>query len=118
MSAAYFEDHPTDPDKVIMRKKPRLDQGPDYERGFIDGMQYQMQSSVDRAVNSMTVEINSSNTVAVDREYYWQPMDTCPRGVKVQLLGAGGVAVYGQYHGKDPWWTHWAPLPVKPKENT
>jgi hypothetical protein len=63
----------------------------------------------------MTVEINSSNTVAVDREYYWQPMDTCPRGVKVQLLGAGGVAVYGQYHGKDPWWTHWAPLPVKPK---
>jgi hypothetical protein len=64
----------------------------------------------------MTVEINSANTVAVDREYYWQPMDTCPRGVKVQLLGAGGVAVYGQYHGKDPWWTHWAPLPVKPKE--
>ena len=65
---------------------------------------------------SMTIEINSANTVAVDREYYWQPMDTCPRGVKVQLLGAGGVAVYGQYHGKDPWWTHWAPLPVKQKE--
>ncbi|MFM7009713.1 MAG: hypothetical protein ACKO0Z_10345 [Betaproteobacteria bacterium] len=65
----------------------------------------------------MTVEINSARTVAVDREYYWQPMDTCPRGVKVQLLGAGGVAVYGQYHGKDPWWTHWAPLPVKPKED-
>jgi hypothetical protein len=29
-------------------------QGPDYERGFIDGMQKQMQSSVDRAVNAMT----------------------------------------------------------------
>jgi sulfur relay (sulfurtransferase) complex TusBCD TusD component (DsrE family) len=28
-------------------------QGPDYERGFIDGMQKQMQSSVDRAVNAM-----------------------------------------------------------------
>ena len=69
-----------------------------------------------RGRTPMTVEINSANTVAVDREYYWQPMDTCPRGVKVQLLGAGGVAVYGQYHGKDPWWTHWAPLPVKPKE--
>ena len=53
MTAAYFEDHPTDPEKVILRK-PRLDQGPDYERGFIDGMQYQMQSSVDRAVNAMT----------------------------------------------------------------
>ena len=53
MTAAYFEDHPTDPDKVILRK-PRLDQGQDYERGFIDGMQYQMQTSVDKAVNAMT----------------------------------------------------------------
>jgi hypothetical protein len=34
--------------------KPRLDQGPDYERGFIDGMSHQMQSSVDKAVNAMT----------------------------------------------------------------
>ena len=53
MTAAYFEDHPTDPEKVILRK-PRLDQGEDYERGFIDGMQYQMQTSVDKAVNAMT----------------------------------------------------------------
>ena len=53
MTAAYFEDHPTDPDKVILRK-PRLDQGADYERGFIDGMQYQMQTSVDKAVNAMS----------------------------------------------------------------
>ena len=52
MTAAYFEDHPTDPEKVILRK-PSLDQGADYERGFVDGMQYQMQSSVDKAVNVM-----------------------------------------------------------------
>ena len=54
MSAAYFEDHPTDPNKVILRKKPYLDKGADYEHGFIDGMQHQMQSSVDRAVNAMS----------------------------------------------------------------
>jgi len=54
MTAAYFEDHPTDPDKVILRKKPYLDKGADYEHGFIDGMQYQMQSSVDKAVNAMS----------------------------------------------------------------
>ena len=53
MTAAHFEDHPTDPDKVILRKPPRIDQGPDYERGFVDGMQHQMQSSVDKAVNRM-----------------------------------------------------------------
>jgi hypothetical protein len=33
--------------------EPLLNQGPDYERGFIDGMQKQMQSSVDKAVNAM-----------------------------------------------------------------
>ena len=53
MSAAYFEDHPTDPDKMIMRK-PRLDQGPDYERGFIDGMMHLTQSSVYKAVDAMS----------------------------------------------------------------
>ena len=53
MTAAYFEDHPTDPDKVILRK-PRLDQGPDYERGFIDGMMYQTQTTVNKAVNAMS----------------------------------------------------------------
>ncbi len=30
-----------------------LKQGPDYERGFVDGMQKQSQSSVDKAVNAM-----------------------------------------------------------------
>ena len=34
--------------------KPKLDQGVDYERGFVDGMQYQMQSSVDKAVKALT----------------------------------------------------------------
>ena len=55
MSEMYFEDHPTDPDKVIIRKpqRPRLDQGPDYERGYVDGMLYQSQSAVDKAVNAM-----------------------------------------------------------------
>ncbi len=57
-------------------------------------------------------ELNSDRTVAVDREYYWRGMETCPRGVKVQLLGRGGVAVYGQYRGKEDWWMAWAPLPT------
>lgn len=54
MVNATFEDHPTDPNKVILRKKPHLDKGRDYEEGFIDGMQHQMQLSVDKAVNAMS----------------------------------------------------------------
>lgn len=66
----------------------------------------------------MQAEINAAKTVAVDREYYWQPIDTCPTGVKVQLVNKGyGVAVYGQYRPKEKFWTHWAPLPVFRKEN-
>ena len=58
----------------------------------------------------------SDNTVAVDHSYEWQPIGTCPRSVKVQLLGKGGVAIYGLYDGKDPFWEGWAPLPCRSKE--
>jgi hypothetical protein len=74
MTAAYFEDHPTDPDKVILRKKPYLDKGADYEHGFIDGMQYQMQSSVDKAVNAMSqrtwVGLTYEDMVALQKDLY------------------------------------------------
>ena len=60
--------------------------------------------------------LDKSGKVAVDREYFWRPIDTCPRGVKVQLLGKGGVAMYGQFNGKDSFYTHWAPLPKLKKD--
>jgi hypothetical protein len=42
-------------DKIVMRAgKYELNIKDDYERGFIDGMQKQMQSSVDKAVNEMS----------------------------------------------------------------
>lgn len=66
---------------------------------------------------SVPYRLDKSGTVMVDHEYFWQPIATCPRGVKVQLLGNGGVAVYGQYNGKDVFYTHWAPLPKLKKES-
>lgn len=60
--------------------------------------------------------INTAGTVAIDPNYYWRPIGSnTPRGVKLQLLGKGGVAVYGLWDGKNNYWTHWAPLPVMPK---
>ena len=61
----------------------------------------------------MTHKLNSDKTVAVAVDYYWQPISSCPHSVKVQLLGQGGVATYGTYHG-DKFWTHWCPLPKVP----
>lgn len=65
----------------------------------------------------MPPDVDSSSSVAVDRDYYWRPIATCPMGVKVQLVNRlYGVAVYGQYNKKEKFWTHWAPLPVFRKE--
>ncbi len=70
-------------------------------------------------MSDKTVQLDKTGAAAVDKTYYWEPIETCPCGVKVQLLGAGGVAVYGNYNppkgGERPWWTHWAPLPTKRK---
>lgn len=55
--------------------------------------------------------LNGSQTVAVATEVFLDPdMTKCPRGVKVQLEGGGGVLVYGAYTG-DPFWVSWAPCP-------
>jgi hypothetical protein len=54
---------------------------------------------------------DSTRTAAVDPDYYWRPMPSCPLGTKVQLLGQGGVAAYGKWNGKDNFWMGWAPLP-------
>jgi hypothetical protein len=55
------------------------------------------------------------NQRAVAQEVWFMPISGCPTGVKVQLLGAGGIPQYGYYNGKDNFWTHWAPLPRVPK---
>lgn len=69
----------------------------------------------------MSAAFNRDRTVAVDPDYYWQPMGTCPLGCKVQLLGAGGGATYGHCARGDTFWKGWAPLPktrIHPEENT
>ncbi len=64
----------------------------------------------------VTHTINSTGTAAVATDYYWIPIDAnTPRGVKLQLLGQGGVAQYSNYHG-DAFWSHWAPLPKRKAE--
>ena len=63
----------------------------------------------------MNYYINNDKTVAIANDHYLQPMDTCPRGVKVQLLTTGGVLVYGTWNGRDKGYTSWYPLPKQPK---
>ena len=63
----------------------------------------------------MNFRVNKDRAVAVATDYFWQHMDSCPRGVKIQLLGIGGVASYGVWDGKNRFWSAWAPLPKKPE---
>ena len=65
-----------------------------------------------RCMGKLDHKLNNDQTVAVSTEVFWnEDMTTCPRGAKVQLLGAGGVALYGIYDGKDMFFTAWAPVP-------
>ena len=58
-------------------------------------------------------KINSAKTAAVSLVVCWNSnMKDCPRGVKLQLLGAGGVGSYSAYHG-DEFWVGWAPMPKR-----
>jgi hypothetical protein len=51
----------------------------------------------------------------VDPDYFWQPIETCPTGERVQLLNRAGIASTGKMMGnKDNWWIGWAPLPKIP----
>lgn len=52
--------------------------------------------------------------VAVDPEYFYQHMETCPRGVEVQLLTRWGRAVTGLWDGKDKQFIGWAARPKIP----
>ena len=62
-------------------------------------------------------KLDSTETAAVATEFYWLPIDdSTPRGVKILLLGRGGVASLGHYHhkpGETQFWEFWAPLPRK-----
>lgn len=61
-----------------------------------------------------TVKENHGTKVAVSPDYYWQPIDTAPLGVKVQLKPIpGGVATYGEVSERNrKYFSHWAPLPT------
>lgn len=60
--------------------------------------------------------LNSDKSVAVAEDYFLRPVgEDTPRGVKLLLLGAGGVLTIGQW-SRDPFFTHWAPLPRLPKD--
>lgn len=69
----------------------------------------------DVGIPTSTHKTNADQTVAVATDVYFNPdMSTCPRGLKVQLVGEGGVAAYGTYNG-DPFWIEWAPVPKRRK---
>lgn len=57
-------------------------------------------------------KLNTNRSVAVSTLNYYMPMDNdTPRGVKLILMGAGGVAHLGTWDGKDKFWIGWFPLP-------
>lgn len=64
------------------------------------------------------VKENHGTKVAVSPAYEWQPIETAPIGVKLQLKTKHGVAVYGHVSASNKGgYTDWAPLPFTRKAN-
>ena len=67
--------------------KPRLDQGEDYERGFIDGMMYQTETTVNKAVNAMSrTWIGLTNEELTDMFYNTNLGQQSAVGQAIELL--------------------------------
>jgi hypothetical protein len=62
----------------------------------------------------MTHHITSDGAAAVSPSTTWIPVGPfTPRGVKMLLISRKyGVAQTGTYNPNDPFFTHWAPLPI------
>jgi len=61
----------------------------------------------------MTYKISSDQTTAVDPDYYWKDLATCPRGVDVWLLTKWGKPIGGQFTGQNDV-VGWCPKPKIP----
>lgn len=61
----------------------------------------------------MTYKISGDGTTAVDPDYYFKCLSTCPRGVSVWLLTKYGRAIDGQYSGQKDI-VGWCPKPKIP----
>lgn len=63
------------------------------------------------------IKENHGTSVVVSSAYYWEPMDTCPLGCKVQLKTIpGGIATYGEVNERNrKHFSAWAPLPTTRK---
>ena len=62
-------------------------------------------------------KVSQDQGIAVSTGTYLMPIsEKTPRNAKIQLLGRGGVLVYGMWDGKSDFWTDWAPLPRRRSE--
>ena len=92
------------------------------DTSLVEWVQHAIEEACDLAVYLQRIKSDLERTevhishsgVAVDKHYHWQPMETCPKRVKVQLLTQNGVAVYGSVDVDMTIYAGWAPLPKKP----
>lgn len=88
----------------------------DYQEGIVSVLPEPVLEAIEKwHMPNSAHKLNADQTVAVATDVYFNPdMSAAPRGVKLQLIGEGGVAVYANYHG-DPFWKEWAPVPKRRK---
>ena len=97
--------------------KPQNTLKPDWDEkdALVDAMQRmakQIEALQQSPMEQPSHTINAAKTVAVATDVYWLPIETAPRGVKLQLCNKkSGVATYGICAPKELYFDFWSPLP-------
>lgn len=60
--------------------------------------------------------LNTEQNAMVEQTLHWRPIETCPQGVTLWLLGAGNVSFKGQYRKGDDFVKGWFPMPNIPED--
>lgn len=72
--------------------------------------------TVDMSTEPQGFKLNSDKSAVVSTEVLWLPMQSAPRGTKLQLHTTHGTAVYGVLNGSNvQFYNAWAPCPKRPE---
>ena len=63
-----------------------------------------------------TTTFNQAKNAMVEQGTYYRPIETCPKGVTVWLLGRDNVSYKGQLLRNDNFAKGWFPMPNIPEE--
>ena len=90
----------------------------------IASIKHSIQTRIERVVEKRVADrlsetrttFNQQKNAMVEQTIHWRPIETCPKGAVVWLLGRDNVSYKGQLLRNDNFAKGWFPMPNIPEE--